>query len=289
MRKIVIVADLFANQYAGGAELSTEALIEVAPQDYEIIRLESSDVNRTKIDELTEAFWIFTNFTKMGYYLIPQIVKQLDYIVVEYDYKLCWYRSPDLHVLEMEETCKCENAFVADLFINARACVFMSEKQAAWYKMMIPAISEKSTVLGSFFSDESLRQLIELRAAPKGQFWAVIASPSKIKGYDAMMMYCGANNIEPKILKDLLYSELLRELSTCKGLIYKPIGGDTCPRTVIEAQMMGLELDLNDFVQHKDEGHYSNLGWLEHHLKFNKHDFWKRVVANVIHQQKVNV
>jgi glycosyltransferase involved in cell wall biosynthesis len=32
-----------------------------------------------------------------------------------------------------------------------------------------------------------------------------------------------------------------------------PLGMDTCPRMVIEAKMLGCELHLNDYVQHKDE------------------------------------
>ena len=37
MTRIIFVADLFANQYQGGAELTTEALIEQCPFEYEKI------------------------------------------------------------------------------------------------------------------------------------------------------------------------------------------------------------------------------------------------------------
>mgnify|MGYP003628251792 FL=1 len=42
MTKIVFVADLFAEQYVGGAELTTEALIEACP--FESIKLNAKDV-----------------------------------------------------------------------------------------------------------------------------------------------------------------------------------------------------------------------------------------------------
>ena len=42
MTKVVFVADLFADQYIGGAELTTEALIEACPFEY--IKINSKDV-----------------------------------------------------------------------------------------------------------------------------------------------------------------------------------------------------------------------------------------------------
>ena len=38
-----------------------------------------------------------------------------------------------------------------------------------------------------------------------------------------------------------------------EGFVYLPEGGDTCPRMVIEAKLLGCELILNENVQHKDE------------------------------------
>ena len=47
-------------------------------------------------------------------------------------------------------------------------------------------------------------------------------------------------------------------MSTSKGLIFKPLGGDTCPRIVIEAMMLGCQIEMNENVQHKDEQWFSN-------------------------------
>ena len=46
---------------------------------------------------------------------------------------------------------------------------------------------------------------------------------------------------------------MLQKLAESKGLCFKPTGLDTCPRMVIEAKLLGCELDINDLVQHKDE------------------------------------
>ena len=47
--------------------------------------------------------------------------------------------------------------------------------------------------------------------------------------------------------------EFLEKLAQAKGLCFKPGGVDTCPRLVIEAKLLGCELELNDNVQHATE------------------------------------
>ena len=43
------------------------------------------------------------------------------------------------------------------------------------------------------------------------------------------------------------------KLSTYRGLIFLPIIHDTCPRLVIEAKLLGLDLKINKFCQHITE------------------------------------
>lgn len=277
MRNIVVVADMFADEYVGGAELSTEALIECAPKEIEIIKLKAINVNHQKIDEHIDAFWIFTNFTNMPYYLMPKIAQNLSYVIVEYDYKLCWWRSPHLHRLNMGVDCNCAAPIVVEFFKAAKCTFFMSHRQADWYFDKLEPI--ESCVLGSLFSDRTLAKMESLRSTPKSEKWAIIYAKSPIKGHTHAVQYAKDNNIPYDELKDLAYGELLRTLAGYKGLIYKPIGGDTCPRAVLEAQMMGLELDLNDNVEHKDEHCYQSIEATTNHLSKNKHDFWLNILV----------
>ena len=61
------------------------------------------------------------------------------------------------------------------------------------------------------------------------------------------------SDIPYKLVGGLSYNDMLNTLARSKGLIFYPRGGDTCPRIVIEAHLMGCELMLNDNVLHKDE------------------------------------
>ena len=65
-------------------------------------------------------------------------------------------------------------------------------------------------------------------------------------------------------------------MSCSKGLIFRPLGGDTCPRIVIEAKLLGCDLMLNDNVQHRDEECFDtdydiNLNYLKNRVNM----FWR--------------
>ncbi len=49
------------------------------------------------------------------------------------------------------------------------------------------------------------------------------------------------------------YKDMLSTLAKARGLIFLPSAGDTCPRIVIEAKLLGCELILNENVMHKEE------------------------------------
>ena len=57
MAKIVFVADLFAEQYVGGAELTTQALIEACPFEY--VKINTRDVTIETLKQYQNYFWIF--------------------------------------------------------------------------------------------------------------------------------------------------------------------------------------------------------------------------------------
>ena len=59
--------------------------------------------------------------------------------------------------------------------------------------------------------------------------------------------------MEYELVWGIPYQECLEKLASNKGLVFLPKGGDTCPRLVIEAKLLGCELVLNENVQHKDE------------------------------------
>ncbi len=81
----------------------------------------------------------------------------------------------------------------------------------------------------------------------------VLGSTSWIKGTDAATRWCEENELEYEVILGWPYEKVLEEMAQAKGFVYLPPGGDTCPRMVIEAKLLGCELHINENVQHKDE------------------------------------
>ena len=103
--QIVFVSDMFVEDYVGGAELTSEALIQSSP--FTVCKLHSKDVSLDLLARGHDKFWIFGNFAGMDYKLIPSIVANMRYAILEYDYKFCRYRSPEKHLEIEKKSCDC--------------------------------------------------------------------------------------------------------------------------------------------------------------------------------------
>ena len=89
---IIFVSDAFVENYVGGAELTTEALISKCLLPYKKILSSKVDINT--IEQYKDCFWIFGNFQNLSTQAKLHAIKNLSYSVVEYDYKFCKYRLP---------------------------------------------------------------------------------------------------------------------------------------------------------------------------------------------------
>tara|TARA_B100001123_G_scaffold437566_2_gene570071 strand:- start:15649 stop:17583 length:1935 start_codon:yes stop_codon:yes gene_type:complete len=256
---IIFVSDMFAEEYSGGAEMTTHALIDSSP--FKVQKIKSSDLTMALLEEGVEKYWIFGNFSLMSPELIPSIIGNLDYSVLEYDYKYCKWRSPEKHKEAEGEECSCENdvqgKMVSAFLYGAKSLWWMSEKQMDHYHELFPFLNERENVILSSVFDESFFMSVKVlkekyeNAVRKG--WVVLGSNSWVKGFENAKEWCENNGKEYDIVWGWKYEDVLNRLATAEGLVYLPRGGDTCPRLVIEAKMLGCKLELNDNVQHKDE------------------------------------
>jgi len=258
--QIVWVSDLFVEDYVGGAELTSEALIKSSP--FNVFKLHSKDVSMSLLEQGQNCFWVFGNYSQLDLNIIPAIVLNMKYSVIEYDYKMCRYRSMEKHEKEEGSPCDCAETqhgkLIAAFYRGAKHLWWMSESQMNVYHEKFPFLKEdtKNTVLSSVFDDETLAKIKLLRKDSEGKQrsgWIVLGSNSWIKGFEDAKKYCEENNLEYEVLWNLPYEVVLEKMSTAEGHVYFPKGNDTCPRMTIEAKLLGCNLVLNDFVQHKDE------------------------------------
>jgi len=285
---VIFVADVFRNEYAGGAELTTDALLQTTP--YKTHCINSSDINVNLVQAGAQKTWVFFNFRGLDHELIPAIVQNLYYFVVEYDYKFCQYRSMDLHLKATGKECDCHNQqigkIISTFYLASEKTFFMSVLQQEIYQKRYEFLdNEKTSVLSSVFDEKDLEYMENLRVARKengnnGKY-AVVDGNSWIKGLEETQAILSEKNIDFEVLGGLQYTDLLRTLSEYQGLAFLPLGADTCPRLVIEAKLMGLELILNENVQHKDEAWFAgDRDKAEMYLLSGHERFWCELVKH---------
>ncbi len=283
--EIIFVADLFEEDYAGGAEMTSEAIVQSSP--LKIQKIYSKDVNLAILNQGSKKFWIFGNFSQLNPELIPTIVANLQYSVLEYDYKFCKFRSPEKHRVTTGKSCDCHDQMngklVSAFYYGAQALWWMSEKQKEKYHSLFPFLAERDNiVLSSVFSRKTLAALKLLRETvtqEERNGWIVLGSQSWVKGFETAKKWCEDNGKDYEVVWNLPYEELLAKLASSEGFVYLPAGGDTCPRMVIEAKLLGCKLHLNEDVQHKDEEWFAtdDLESIENYLSVAPDFFWKAI------------
>lgn len=293
--QVVFVADMFVDDYVGGAELTTEALIKSSP--YRVFKLRSQDVTPEVMVEARDKFWIFGNFTNMDHRLLGVAMATLRYSVVEYDYKYCRFRSPEKHQHVTGMPCDCvgqaSGRLVYDFYRRSMGLWWMSERQRDRYLTAFPLLAENTNcVLSSVFEKETLERIANMHAgAPACRHgWLVLGSSSWIKGAEEAEAWCKESGKEYEVVWGLPYHSLLDRMSRAAGFVYLPRGGDTCPRMVIEAKLLGCELHINDDVQHATEPWFDtdDLQDIQDYLLASPARFWSGIDKMMAHRPTVS-
>jgi glycosyltransferase involved in cell wall biosynthesis len=282
--QIVFVSDFFANQLIGGAELTSQALIDSSP--YSVYCINSEHVTPEFVDSAINKFWIIGNWSALNWHTIQKFVtsKNLNYSIIEYDYKYCMYRSPEKHKATSGVTCNCETSQVGKLvevfYSNAAFIWWMSEKQRYKFVKALPVLEKvPQLVLSSVFDEYFWETISSLKNTPKNKKWLVLGSSSWVKGTDSAVTYCVNNGLEYEVLTNLQPQQMLQKFAEAEGFIYLPKGGDTCPRVVIEAKLLGCKLHINENVEHAQEDWFNtdDLKITESYLRAAKEHFWNTI------------
>lgn len=274
---IFFVADFFAEHVMGGAELTTDAL--TSSSHFFCNKVNSSSPRLLSLMKQNKSdFWVFGNFDRVPESTLLFAAKNLDYSVLEYDYKYCKFRAPKRHLFE-GNSCDCEDTRkgkIVSIFLNnAKKTWWMSNQQLEHYKSKFPFLDNgKEEVLSSVFSDAELDFMCSLDTSKKDNKYVILNSKNWIKGVDDAKEYAEKNNLEYELVSGLKHDQFLIKLSKSKGMIFLPKSGDTCPRMVIEAKLLDCDLILNDNVQHKDEPWFQTKDTILKYLRKRTERFW---------------
>jgi len=284
----IFVSDMFTNQMQtgtgiGGAELSLQNLINACAKDS--LNINSSNITEAHVSAYKDKKWIFGNYSAVDNNILNLLTENnINYSIIEFDYKFCKYRNLDLHKLLENENCNCHvqphGKNIEKFLAGAKNIFFMSEKQRSIHlKNLSQLDKEKCIVLSSIFSDATLDHVLGLRKKYEGKkqnVWVVLGTSNWVKGSQDAQSWCKENNLDFVVLENKSHDEALELLAGAQGLCFTPAGADTCPRLVIEAKLLGCELYLNDNVQHTEEEWFntSDLNKVESYLREVPQRFW---------------
>jgi len=281
------VSDLFVEDYVGGAELSLETIIDSGPYK-KVAKVRSAELTTQLIENNKDAKWVFGNIANLSNEMLKNLADMdFKYSFVEFDYKFCKHRNPELYKMVEGTTCDYKNTERGQTMTNfvnrASSVFFMSEKQKTIHLESLPNISNENLfVLSSLFNDDFFKFIenVKNKTPKKNDKWVVLGSRSWVKGLNETESHCKEKGYDYDVLWNLPYGQFLEKLAESKGLCFKPSGLDTCPRMVIEAKLLGCELDTNDLVQHSDEswfkGSYDDI---VKYLKSRPAFFWDKSFA----------
>ena len=92
--------------------------------------------------------------------LVPMIVANCHYFIVEYDYKFCHYRSIEKHAFETGDECDCHEQqigkVITTFYAGANHVFYMSSKQFSIYAEKFPFLKDNGSVLSSVFDVKDL-------------------------------------------------------------------------------------------------------------------------------------
>ena len=277
----------------GGTNLTSMAILEDRIDD--IVSISCHDLTPEKIKEHQDKLWIIgnaVNLYKLDENIINELFSNNKFVKIEFDYNFCPYRGEIPHERLGSQPCRCPHDFVVnplisqayDLIIkNAKHCFFMSERQRSIYSTHLPLMQfDKTSILSSCFIKSSLDLIKACSSNSKNDTYAILQGyggwHSEAKGVTEARNFCDANNIPCQILPNQPYKQHIETLSQFKGFVFMPIIHDTCPRCVIEAKLLNLDVLTNINSQHVTEGWWNkSLEEIETYLKNRPKHFWETI------------
>jgi len=291
--KVVWLADNFLAEtdWKGGAEHSSDAVMQEAP--CEVVKIRVDSLTPDHIRQYASNLWILDNIISayFGNDIFKTVflsLQNLRFVKIDYDYGWCTKRSPVAHKILMKEDCNClqRNDYpfrplYSTIHRHAQHMFYMSMNQLCVHKDFIgPEFNYRTSILSSCFSYSTYTKIASLRDVKQDDTWLIMDGKNDwhkfCKGVDCAIEFAKQNKLNSKLVGGVTHEELLNEMSRCRGAIFLPQNLDTCPRIVIEARLMDRNVYCNEMVQHKDESWFKDKkgSEIEKYLRGRPAHFW---------------
>lgn len=246
---ICIVADLFQEDYQGGAEIACSALIELLRPHDKVIQKHCQEVTPEFIAGFNGKL-IVSNRQHLSEASKIELYKK-DYILWEHDFHYLKSRDAGLY----EDLKAPEDQLInTEIYQHAKKVVCQSTAQLHAYRVNLNLDNGISTA-GNPWSKSDLNYLKNLQDVEKSQAYAVLFHQFPTKGTDDAVQFCKNNDWKCNIIPPMPHKEFLKELAKYKVLVFLPQIFETYSRICFEARALNVDLLLNDKIGFKYEEH----------------------------------
>lgn len=243
MRDVIWVSDFFYPEVKGGAESCDRvALDELQKRGRLKKKIYSDNLKQGHINSWGDCLFVVSNFAKMNGQQKILMNNDVDYVIMEHDYKFEEMRQPQRHPdYVVPEECMRNKKF----YQYADLVIVQTELQKGIFEKNLDDV-EFCKLAGSLWMDEDLDFL--LSQSGDGEGTAIVDNDNPIKGRDLAIQYCEKNDIEFDLISSPDQREFWKKMSEYERLVYLPLTPETFARTAVEAKILGLSVVANKKV-----------------------------------------
>ena len=257
-KKIVFIADFFADQVSGGGELNNEEAINILiARGYSVERKMSQQVTEEYLKSNNTSHFVVANFIGLEDRCKKRLAKDnYKYIIYEHDHKYLKTRDPS----HFSDYVAPPDQIINRDFYEKSLAVFCQSnlhKEVAQKNLKIDNIHSLG---GNLWSKEILSHLRSLSKKTKQQKYSIWNSFNPIKSTPETVAYCRSNNIPYDLVGNLPYDIFLEKLSNNDTFIFIPKTLETLCRVIVEARMCGMKVLTNNKVGATSEEWFSLKG-----------------------------
>jgi hypothetical protein len=238
VKEIVFIADAFSEQFAGGAELSDEALIVGLKQKkYKIEKIRSQDTTPKTIEQNASKIFIVGNFVGLSEES-KRSLHNKKYIIFEHDHKYLKTRNP---IFFKEFIAPEEELTNIEFYKNANTTLCLTQLALDVFQKNTH-LTNVDKIGASLWTKESLDFLESIVDTKKIKGHAVVSSNNPIKRTADAVRYCEKNKLEYELIGSTNYKTFLKQLSQFEKLVFLTGHLETCCRLVVEAKMLHCDV-----------------------------------------------
>lgn len=235
-KKIVFIADFFAEHGTAGAELNNEELILLLrARGLEVLKIQSHLIDVEHVENNKDKVFIVSNFVNLH----PDHKKTISkstYVIYEHDHKYLKSRDPGPYSNYKAPPGQIINR---EFYENAKAVFCQSLFHLKIIKQNLQ-IDNLVNLSGNLWSLESLNLLEKISKLEKTDSYAIVNSVNPHKNVVGAVKYCESSNMEYSVIENVDYHDFLSQLGVHRGLVFFPKTPETLSRIVVEARMMGM-------------------------------------------------